>query len=168
MITGVFSVSDPNLCFYIFLGHVTRLLPPPQWLYTPRLSLICRTLDVRRARPLLRPLTHHPLTLERQLFILEYWQSTFEYRVPQECAKDIGLQMNRYRQSKYLHLIPASLYRSVKVFLLKSYHEIWFRQTGDPEDLVIPDYSHSTTRSINISIVAGRYCTDWNVPDEGS
>ncbi len=73
MISGVFRVSDSDLCCRVSLGYVRRLLPPPRRLRALCLSVICRALDVHRARPLLRPLTHHPLTLERQLLIVEYY-----------------------------------------------------------------------------------------------
>lgn len=67
MIAEVFGVSNSNLCCCVSLGRVRWLLPPPSGLHTPRLAVICRALDVRRVRPLLWPLAHHPLTLERWL-----------------------------------------------------------------------------------------------------
>lgn len=71
-IAGVFRASDSDLCCCVSLGHVRWLLPPPRWLHALHLSVIRGALDVRRAWPHLWPLTHHPLTLETKLFILEY------------------------------------------------------------------------------------------------
>lgn len=69
IVSRVFRGSDPNLGQRVSLVGVRRLLSPPWRLNTPAWSIISRTLDVSRNWLLVWFLTHHPLTLERQISI---------------------------------------------------------------------------------------------------